>query len=144
MSTYGKNQPLPARNPITHEVHRHEVLMQITLPLLVGIAIVVGLSLAVITSAVNGNSEISRWADVSTIWLIMISLAGGFFLFLVLVGFAYVVIRIVIVLPSYARLIQDFFILAELRIRGISNKAVEPFFRTSSYKAGFLAFFRKH
>jgi hypothetical protein len=144
MSTYGQKQPLPARNPITHEVHRHEVFMQITLPLLVGIAIVVGLSAAVIASGVNGNPEVSRWADISTIWLIMISLASGFFLFWVLVGFAYVVVRIVIVLPSYARLVQDFFIMAELRIRGISDKAVEPFLRSSSYKAGFLAFFRKY
>ncbi len=118
--------------------------MQITLPLLVGIAIVVGLSAAVIASGVNGNTEVSRWADISTIWLIMISLAGGFFLFWVLVGFAYVVVRIVIVFPSYARLVQDFFILAELRIRSISDKAVEPFLRCSSYKAGFLAFFRKN
>ena len=117
--------------------------MQITMPLLLGIAIVVGLSAAVIASSVNRNTEVSRWADISTIWLILIALTGGFFLFWVLVGFVYVVVRIVIVFPSYARLVQDFFILAEIRIRGISAKVVEPFLRSSSYKAGILALFRK-
>jgi len=117
--------------------------MQITLPLLVGIAIVVGLSAAVIASGVNGSTEVSRWADISTIWLILITLAGGFFLFWVLVGFTYLVVKIVIAFPPLASSIQDFFILAEPRIRAISDKAVEPFMRSSSYKAGFLALFRK-
>ncbi len=143
MSTYGQKQPLPARNPITHDAHRHEVFFQITLPLLLGIAIVIGLSVVIIASSVNGNPEISRWADISTIWLILISLTGGFFFFWILVGLAYVVVRIVIVLPSYARILQDFFILAEHRIRTISDKMVEPFLRSSSYRAGFLALFRK-
>jgi len=117
--------------------------MQITLPLLVGIAIVVGLSAAVIASGVNGSTEVSRWADISTIWLILITLAGGFFLFWVLVGFTYLVVRIVIAIPPLASSIQNFFILAEHRVRAISDKAVEPFMRSSSYKAGFLALFRK-
>jgi len=119
------------------------VFFQITLPLLVGMAIVIGLSAVIITLGVNGNSEISRWADISTIWLILISLTGGFFFFWILVGFVYVVVRIVIVLPSYARRMQDFFILADHRIRTISDQMVEPLLRSSSYKAGFLALFRK-
>ncbi len=134
---------LPERNPITHEKHRQEVLWQITVPLVVGLTLVLLLLLGVIWSASGGSEQVSRWADVSLVFLSLQVLVIGLVLLVMLIGAAYVVTMLVRILPGYARMAQDFFLSVSIRVRQGSDKAVEPFLRYHSFIASVRALFRR-
>lgn len=120
---------LPKRNPKTHARHRHDVLWQITVPLLICLLLVLGLSGLVIWVGIQASPEVSRWADISLIWLIVPVIIAAFILLLLLAGITFGVFKLVQVLPGYARLAQDFFLRLQARVLGISNRLVRPFIR---------------
>lgn len=131
MSDY-PSSPLPERNPVTHRAHRREVLLQITIPLIVGLVIF----LAVSALATLGPDEVvSRWGDASLIWLIVPQLLVCLMVLILLAGLAFGVIWLIRTLPVYTRRLQDFFNLIGLRTRNITNKIVEPFLRIRSFGA---------
>lgn len=127
---------LPKRNPLTHAAHRREVFWQITFPFLIALIILLGLVGGVIFAGVQGAAEVSRWADVSLIWLLPPLLIFLIVLLLLLVGVAFLVTKLLGLIPGYARLVQDFFVLIHLRVRSISDKLVEPILKLHSFKAG--------
>ncbi len=127
---------LPARNPITHAAHRREVLWQITLPLLVGILIILALAVFSVIAAIQGNSSsVMVWSDISAIWLILPTLILILILAALFGGLAYLVIRLIGVLPGYARKIQDIFAQIETTVRKLSDKAASPVIRISELTA---------
>lgn len=126
---------LPERNPATHAVHRREVFWQITFPLIIVLTIILGLTGGVIYAGVIGLGEVSRWADVSLIWLLLPALVVALLMLLMLVGMVMLVAKLLGVLPGYARLVQDFVNLLRNRVKLISEKSVEPLLRLHSLKA---------
>jgi hypothetical protein len=134
------NKPfvLPERNPLTHARHKHDVLLQITLPLVIGGLLIVLAIAGIIWSAAGGpaSGEVNRWANVSLIWLILPAL---FFVLLgtvILIGLVYAVTKLLAVLPGYARLTQDWFVRLGGKVRLVSDKVVEPFLKAHSFSAG--------
>jgi hypothetical protein len=127
-------------NPITRAAHRHQVMMQVFLPL--GIAALVILALA-LGAAIGSFLDVSRWADISLVWLIMIYLAFGLVFFVLLAGMIFVVAWLLRYLPIYARQAQDLFTMIRVQVGRLSNKAVEPVLRINSFTAGFKGFRRK-
>lgn len=119
-------QPLPERNPRTHAAHRRDVLYQITLPFLIMLLVLILLMAAVIWSSVQGSAEISRWADVSLIWLVAPNLIIAFLQLILLAAATYGVIRLIEALPPYFRIAQDFMLLVKARTRQAANKVTEP------------------
>ena len=128
--------PTPrVRNMQTYQRHRHEVLRQITIPLI--IAIIVTLVPALFITL--GGSNVRTWADISIIWM---SIPVLFFTLIALAitgGSAFLVIKLIQVLPPYTKMVQDFFIKANMRIRQASNIAVEPVLRVSALNARWKA-----
>ena len=127
---------LPERNPATEREHRRQVLWQITLPFVFGV--VVFLVLAVLTG-LSGVGEVSRWADVSTIWLIIPVLFVGLIFLAILGGLIFAVIWLVRNLPRYALKLQNIFALIEAKTRQASDAAVEPILRAQSFSASVKA-----
>ena len=126
---------LPPRNPTTHAKHRREVLWQITVPLLVVLILLLGLVGLVIWSGVQANPEVGRWADISLVWLIVPVIILSFIFLLLLSAITFGVIKLIQVLPPYARLVQDFFLRIQARVSGISNSLVRPIVQTKSAAA---------
>ena len=134
-----ENKPkfvLPERNPVTHAAHRREVFWQITFPLILALLILLGLAGFVIYAGFQGSANVSRWADVSLIWLLMPAVFVTLVVLIILTGVVYLVSKLLGVLPGYARLVQNFFYLAQVRIKSIADKAVEPVLKLRSFKAG--------
>ena len=92
------------RNPKTHAKHRREVLWQITIPLLVVLLLLLGLVGLVIWSSVQADPEVSRWANVSLVWLVVPVIILSFIFLLLLSAITFGVIKLIQVLPGYARL----------------------------------------
>lgn len=133
----GGQKPLPERNPLTARKHRREVFRQITIPLVIGIVIVVVFAAV---SVIGPNNQVSRIADISLIWLIAPAMLFGLIFLVLNVLMVYGLYKLLQVLPGYARLTQDFFALAGRRVRQYSDTAVEPFVRASSVRARWEAF----
>ena len=126
----------PERNPLTHASHRREMLVQVTMPLVIAILILLAGVFGVIYSATRGAEDVSRWADVSLIWLLVPVLLGALALFVVLVAVVYGMSKLLGVFPGYARLVQDYFLLAQAKARQVSDLLVEPVLKMRSRQAG--------
>jgi hypothetical protein len=125
----------PERNPETMAAHRREVFRQITLPTLIGLIILFALVFLVIYASVSGNSEISRWADVSLIWLLLPSILFALLFLVILIGLTYGLTRLLHVLPFFAYRMQLFIFKIQTRIKSGSDSVVEPILKINSFMA---------
>jgi len=141
-----ENKPkfiLPERNPATYAAHRREVFWQITFPFILALIILLGLVAGVILAGYQGMEAVSRWADVSLIWLLLPLLIVLLVTLVVLSGVVYLITKLLGVIPGYARIAQDFFLLIQARVKSISDKLVEPILKLHSFKAGVGALRKK-
>ena len=130
----------PMRNPITQARHRSEVFWQITIP--VGVAAVIIVGMAIAAGWLGTAEDHSRWADVSLIWLILPTLTVAFLFFIILAALTFGLVRLIQVIPLYARQVQDFFVLLTIQVRKLDDKIVEPILRLRAIKASGQAFGR--
>lgn len=131
---------LPERNPVTHEAHRREVLWQVTVPLIIGIVAILVLAFL---AARGATDNVSRWADISLIWLILPMLFITLIFILLVGAIAYGVIWLVRKLPVYARRAQDLVASLVALTRRLGDAVVEPIIRIRSYRAAMEALRRE-
>jgi hypothetical protein len=123
---------LPERNPKTHAEHRREVFWQITLPLAIGLLLLLAAVAAIIFSATQPVTDLERWSDVSLMWMIVPSLFFALIILIVLIGFVYAITFILKIVPRYARVVQLYFELGKGKLSRLSNLSVEPILRVRS------------
>jgi len=129
-------------NPKTQQVHRRETFLQITLPLIIGLVLILFLAVLTVITATSGGS-VAQAADASLIFLI-IPLMLVTILFTLIVGaVAYGIIKLNANLPIYTRQVQDVLARAQQQVQIGSDKAVEPILRIRSFFASLGAFKRK-
>jgi hypothetical protein len=141
-----ENKPsfqVPERNPSTYAIHRREVFWQITFPLVIALLLILCMVTGVILAGVKGLGDISRWADISLIWLLIPAIILTLISFIAVIGFIYLVTQLLGILPGYARLGQDYVHLFQVRSKKIANQVVEPFLKLHSFKAGAEALWQK-
>jgi FlaA1/EpsC-like NDP-sugar epimerase len=120
------------RNPQSHAKHRRETFWQITFPLLIGVLLIIAAMAGIIISASQPTSEVSRWADVSLIWIILPAMVFTLILLALLVG---LVIGVTILhrrLPRYFSMALFYMQVAREKMRQISDKLAEPVIKTNS------------
>lgn len=131
---------LPEPNPVTQQAHRHQSFWQIKLPLALGVCLALIAGAGVIVASVRGAGDVSRWANISLIWLILPMMP----LVLILAGFTaamvYLLSVMIAVIPRYTRLVWGYFILAKGQAERLSRISVEPFLRIQSITASLRAF----
>ncbi len=127
------------RNPVTHRIHRHEVLWQITVPLLLGVLVILALMALTIVSAVRGLSLVDRWADISLIWLILPMLFVTLLFALITGAIAYGIIKLIGVLPRYTLRGQGLVGILGARVHQISDAVAAPFIKVDSFGASLKA-----
>jgi hypothetical protein len=131
---------LQQRNPITYQAHRRQAFWQIYFPL-------IGFSILVITTIVLAiaatNAQASKWADISLIFIISITMVAFLVVTVVLVISVYYSRRLLKATPYFFFNAQRFIYLVEIRVKRVSNVAVEPILRVNSFFAGAGAIRRK-
>jgi hypothetical protein len=121
------------RNPVTHARHRREVLWQITVPVTVGVLIL--LALAALATFQTNTEQASIWADISLMWMIVPTLIAALIFFVFLAASIYLVVRLIGVLPGYLFMAHGWLLLAGDRLRQAEGKIVEPVLRGQSFMA---------
>ena len=130
-------------NPVSQRKHRQEVLWQISLPLMLGILLVLAAGAGVIYAGSSGTGDIVRWASISLIWLILPALCMTLIITLLMAALAYGLGRLTGALPGYTKSLQDIFVLIDARVRKAADSAVEPVLRTHGFFAGLRTLRRK-
>lgn len=134
---------VPERNPATYAIHRREVFWQITLPLTIALLLILCMVTGVILAGIKDVGDISRWADISVIWLLIPAIVLTFIAFFLVAGIIYLVTKLLGILPGYSRLGQDYVHLFQVRSKKIADQIVEPFVKLRSFKAGADALWHK-
>lgn len=128
------------RNPVTQEAHRRQAFWQIYFPLILFAILVI---VAIILAVVANNQQVSKWADISLIFIIAIMLVAFLITIIFLAAIIYYLRQGIKVTPYYMFDAQRFTYLVNMRAKLISNYAVEPILRIKSFFAGARALRRK-
>jgi hypothetical protein len=110
------------------------------LPLIVFTILVIATIVLVIIAS---NEPVSKWADISLIFVISITMVA---FLVVIVGLAFSVVytrRLLRATPYFFFNAQRFIYLVEIRVKRVSNAAVEPILKINSFFAGAGAIRRK-
>jgi hypothetical protein len=126
---------LPPRNPQTHAAHRRQTFWQITSPLLLALLFLLAAVGGVIWAGVGANPQVSRWADVSLIWLLLLPLALSLLVLALLGGLVYLTVVIIKALPGYASLVQGYFRLAAEKVSCFADRVTAPVIKLHEVQA---------
>lgn len=131
---------LQQRNPITYQAHRRQAFWQIYFPLIVfSILVITTIVLAIAAT----NAQASKWADISLIFIISITMVAFLVVTVVLVISVYYSRRLLKATPYFFFNAQRFIYLVEIRVKRVSDAAVEPILRVNGFFAGAGALRRK-
>ncbi len=121
--------------------HRRQRFWQIWLPLILAVLIVLGVAVWTVVSAGTPGPTLTKWSDVSAIWLILpVCLAGILFLALACV-FIYLNARIYRGLPGLDRKIQAVFSRIEYGVKRAADQSVKPIVTVNGWSAGWKTLF---
>jgi hypothetical protein len=120
-------------------LHRRQTFWQIYLPIAAGFAAFLVLGILVVLSQETGNPELSRWAAIATIWLILPLLAFGTVALLVNLLFIFLFSKINNSLPDYGRPARFYVHRLAFQIRKLADRLVEPGISLQSNFNGFKA-----
>ncbi len=130
------------RRKLIQKKIRREVFWQITLPLLVGVLLILGVGAWIIFTTVQGGS-VRQAADTSLIFLLIPNMAMAVIPLVLFAGLAFGVIWMNRNLPAYLHQIQDVFIKIRNGVMQGADKLVEPVLKFKSSLAALDVLKRK-
>ncbi len=110
--------------------HRRQVAWQIILPVILAVLLVVAAAVLVSLAAANGTGDIARWAEISTIWLVIPFIFIGLVVLALLIALAYLTGLAADFIPPYTRKAQVFFLQVEagvIRGAGFARRPLSIF-----------------
>ncbi len=113
--------PLRTEDHPSYQLHRKQLWTQILLPLLIAVLIFIAVIVLTSVATFRGNGDVSRWAAISEIWLVLPVIVVGLILLLVLVGLIYLVSYVTPIIPPYTYQAQRFV----YRVQSIVNRFAE-------------------
>lgn len=127
----------------TQRKHRREVFWQIAFPLILGIAIVLGLATWTIIGAVKPDSDTRQAADASLTFLLIPTMAMALIPLVIFSGLAYGVIWMNQNIPTAFHQAQEAIYMVRDGVRSGADKLVEPVIRFKSTLAALEVLKRK-
>jgi hypothetical protein len=117
---------LPHPEHYSYMRHRKQRTTQIILPVVVAALLAFGMLSLLIVIATNGGGDVSRWAEISTIWLTIPVIVAGLIFLVILVALIYLMVLVMSYLPRYTGLAQDYVYLAQIYISRWADMAAKP------------------
>ena len=122
--------PLPhslrSEDHLSYQAHRKQVWQQILLPILLTTVIFIAVIALIINNSMRGNSDVGRWAAMSTIWILLPVLMAGFIFLIILGALIYLMLRLINIIPQYSYQAQRIFHRIESGAKTISKMARKP------------------
>ncbi len=133
-----KNHPERAESQ-----HKRQRLLQIWLPLGLAIGVVFGGAIWAAVAAGSPGPSLTKYADISAIWLILPLCLMGILFLIVLAALIYLTGRAYRGLPDLDRKVQAVFHRIENGVRNAADQAVKPIYSVNSWSAGRKALFER-
>jgi heme/copper-type cytochrome/quinol oxidase subunit 2 len=108
--------------------HRKQRTLHIILPVMLTAVIVIIFFLFLTVTAFRGNGDVTTWAEVSTVWILVPIMFAIVILFALTVGLIYLLAKLLNVAPYYTGLAQDHVHRAASYARRGTEAAVKPVF----------------
>jgi hypothetical protein len=134
---------LPSPAHYSHQLHRKQRLTQIILPMAISVLVLVGVSVLISLATFQSDGDVSRWAAVSTIWIVIPVLLAGLILLGILSGLIYLLARTLRVLPRYTSLAQNYAFIAQSYIVRAADGVVKPVIALEGFIKNIKAFFER-
>lgn len=94
--------------------------------MIVSALLFVALIVLIYFATFQGSGDVSRWAAVSTIWIVIPVMIAGLILLALLGALVYLMKRLLGITPTYTGLAQDYVHLAASYIKRGTEMAVKP------------------
>jgi len=121
------------RNSVTHERHRKEVLLQITIPVIIFSLVTIALAIIPIYPATAEQD--SRWADISVVFLLVPVIFTTLLWLVILAVSVYATVYLIKILPPFFFRVYQWLSLVNNRVQLIGEISTKPFIRINSWMA---------
>jgi hypothetical protein len=133
MSDYNPRQiQLPKPNPVTARRHRRQFRQQVLLPVIAAALVVIGLGAAFWQMGI-GNPQ--RWAEISTIFLVLPLLLVGLVLLVLFIVLSAAINEVLTWLPPYTRMAQQALERVEKQVAAGMEVSTRPVMAIREYVA---------
>jgi hypothetical protein len=140
LSTNSPSSQYPGSSKHKPSQHQKQVFWQIWFPLLLTLFLVLVLSVLTIISSSKDNQIGLYWANISLMYMILISSFFGLLVLIILLLLIYGLVKLLTITPIYTLIAQTYvFRIASVLLKW-ANKIVQPVFFIRSVWAGFNIF----
>jgi predicted PurR-regulated permease PerM len=130
----------PSKKTVSYKAHKKDFLWQILVPILVALILVIVASVSVATGS---DASTSRWADISTIWILIPLLISAFITLIILAGIIYGMSQLLNITPTYTQKLYALILLAGQKIESLADGAAKPIFFVEELSASIKSIFRQ-
>jgi hypothetical protein len=134
---------LPHPEHYSYQLHRKQRVTQIILPVVIAALLMVGMIVLLSLVSSNGGGDVSRWAAISTIWIIIPIMVVGVIFLAIIIGFIYLMTLLMATLPYYSGRAQDYVYIARGYIIRWADMAVKPIIALGGYLETIRAFLER-
>jgi hypothetical protein len=129
--------PAPRLSRKSYVKHRQDVIRQIILPVAL-VTLIIG-AVAVLTgiTTFQGGGDISRWAAISTIWILIPLMALLFVILILACGVVYLLGSLLKVSPRYTGIAQEYALWFNAQIMLWTDRIIQPILKIKSWLSMF-------
>jgi hypothetical protein len=134
---------LPRPEHYSYQLHRKQRTTQIILPMVISALVMIGMVVLISFATFKSNGDVSRWAAISTIWIVIPILLAGLIVLAILIGLIYLMARALSALPHYTGIAQDYVYIAQGYIIRGADMVVKPMIALEGFIEKVKAFFER-
>lgn len=134
---------LPRTEHYSYKIHRKQRKTQIILPVALSVIFLIGIIVLISFSTFQSSGDVSRWAAISTMWIIIPILFIGLILLILLIGLIYLMALALGGLPYYTAIMQDYVYKARGYIKRGANMTVKPIIALGGFIENIKAFLER-
>jgi uncharacterized membrane protein len=134
---------LPHPQHYSYLKHRQQIRRQIILPVVIAAVLMIALIVLISVTTFSSGGDVSRWAAISTIWIVIPLLLAGLILLAILIGLIYLMARALSALPTYTAIAQDYVYKARAYIIRGADMVAKPVIALDGFVEKIKAFFER-
>jgi hypothetical protein len=134
---------LPQPEHYSYQLHRKQRTTQIILPMVISTLVLIGMVVLISLATFNSDGDVSRWAAISTIWIVIPILFAGLIVLAILVGLIYLMARALSALPHYTGIAQDYVYIAQSYITRGADMVAKPMIAIEGFIENIKVFFER-
>ena len=115
-----------SKNHPSYQNHRRQFWLQIFLPMILAVLLIIAIAVISGIAAFGENGDASRWAAISTIWLVIPVMFFGLIFLAILLGLVYLMVRALQGLPPYTSKAQYYVNRGTSEVKRFSDMAAKP------------------